>query len=134
MKLFLPEGQVRYAHIYEPHTFTKDGPERYMLVIEADYVQGFSEFDDYFKLTPHIKDKTFVKISATKRIEIETNSYDLLKRHYDMNIARNRPVDTIFKEHDIIAELEIQPLPKNIGGYTGFVLVLKGITLNFRGV
>lgn len=131
-KLFLPQGQIRHAHIYEPHTFTKDGPERSMIVIEAEYLKSFSEFDDYFAKTPHVKDKSFVKISSTNQIEIDTNSYDLLVRNYDINKVRNRKFDSVFKENDCIVDLEMMPLPKNPMGYSGFVLVLKGILVKFR--
>lgn len=134
MKVFFPQGTIRHAHIYEPHTFTKEGPERFMVVVEAEYLKGFKEFDDFFANTPHVKDKSFVKISSTARVEIDTNSYDMLKRYYDINQVCNRPFDRIFKEHDTIVELDMVPMPKNALGYVGFVLVLKGITINFSGM
>lgn len=130
MKIFFPQGTLRHAHIYEPHSFTKEGPERFMVVVEASYLKGFTEFDDYFAKTPHVKDKSFVKISSTARVEVDTTNFDLLQLTVDRNKLRNRPADKVFMENDCIVELDMMTLPKNPMGYTGFVLVLKGITVN----
>lgn len=129
MKLFLPCGVVSIANIYEPHLFS--GTETYQVIVDRKYMEGFEEFDDHFKLTPHLKGKTMTKISSRKRPPVLTNNPDMVLRAFDLLRVRNRPQDQLFRENDFIINMEIVPLPKNPAGYTGTVLVLNNVEINF---
>jgi len=132
MKMFVPAGLAKFVHVYEPHSYIDDGGRKdYMVCIDAEYMKGFPEMDEYIAKTPHLAGKTTTKISTRKRPEVKTNEpYELL-RECQLNEVRNRSKDMIFRERDIIVEFEIKPITPNRAGYKGFYLALVSVEINF---
>lgn len=131
MKIFFPAGTIKHAHVYVPHTFDKETNPTFMVCPDAEYLKGFIEFDEFFAKTKHAQNKAAIKISSRKRPPVDTTNFDVLLLKHDICRVSNKPSDSIFLEHDCIVELEMEPIPKNEFGFSGFMLILKSVTVNF---
>jgi hypothetical protein len=132
MKVYVPAGMIKYVHVYEPHGYIDDGRKDFMVCIDAEYMKGFSELNDYFAKTPHLAGKTVVKISSRKRPEVKAKDIDLLMYELDCRVARNVGKDDLFREKPVIVEFEMKEISPNMAGYKGFYLALVSVEVFFN--
>jgi len=132
MKMYVPAGLAKYVHVYTPTSYSVgEGRETFEIHIDAGYMNGFPELDQYFAKTPHFEGKSLIKISSRKRPEVITNNIDLLMYELDCRKARNVSGDNIFLDRDIIVEFEIKEITPNMAGYKGYFFALKSVEVNF---